>query len=63
MAGIVRLISCLLALLVAIVLFVHGLFVQTGWHVSSLAAIELFGLSLLFFATSTAYGLWWRATR
>lgn len=63
MAGIVRLLSCLLTLLVAIVLFIHGLFVQTGWHASSLAAIELFGLSLLCFATATVYGLWWHETR
>lgn len=49
--------SSLVALFAAVALFVYGLFVQAGLAVSDLPAIGLFGLSVAFFAVSTAYAM------
>lgn len=53
----IRLMSCLVALLAATALFVHGLFVQTGLETSGLSAIGLFGLAIGCFGLSTFLGL------
>lgn len=50
----IRLVSCLLSLLAAVALFVHGLFVQADLETSSLPAIALFGFSILCFGIATA---------
>ncbi len=49
--------STVMALFVAVALFVYGLFVQAGLDASSLPAISLFGLAVVFFAVSTAYAM------
>lgn len=49
--------SSLVALFAAVAVFVYGLFVQAGLDVSSLPAIGLFGLAMVFFAVSTAYAM------
>lgn len=57
MAIVMNIVGCLLALLIAIVIFVDALFVQAGIHPSSHAPIALFGLSIVFFMLANYYGL------
>lgn len=45
--------SCLIELMLAVALFVHGLFVQIGLEVSILSAIGLFALATIGFAICT----------
>lgn len=57
MALIIRVISCVAALMIAIALFVIGLFIQSGINATSGSPIVLFGLSIALFMVANYYGL------